>query len=231
MEEKIAIVEDEDDIRESLKLLLEREGYNVTDYEDGTEALVGFKNEIPDLILLDWMLPRLSGIDILKIVRNDQKFSKTGIIMVTAKSLEINIVDALNLGGDDYIVKPFKKEELLARIKAVLRRYKTSQSESVSEKIVRFQEVWVNLLSYQAGDANGPFDLTPKEFKILSHFILNAGKLFTRTQIIAQFWDSNEDVEERAVDVHIARLREKMGKSGKIIETVRGLGYRLRETK
>lgn len=231
MEEKIAIVEDEDDIRESLKLLLEREGYNVTDYEDGTEALVGFKNEIPDLILLDWMLPRLSGIDILKIVRNDQKFSKTGIIMVTAKSLEINIVDALNLGGDDYIVKPFKKEELLARIKAVLRRYKTSQSESVSEKIVRFQEVWVNLLSYQAGDANGPFDLTPKEFKILSHFILNAGKLFTRTQIISQFWDSNEDVEERAVDVHIARLREKMGKSGKIIETVRGLGYRLRETK
>lgn len=231
MEEKIAIVEDEDDIRESLKLLLEREGYNVTDYEDGTEALVGFKNEIPDLILLDWMLPRLSGIDILKIVRNDQKFSKTGIIMVTAKSLEINIVDALNLGGDDYIVKPFKKEELLARIKAVLRRYKTSQSESVSEKIVRFQEVWVNLLSYQAGDANGPFDLTPKEFKILSHFILNAGKLFTRTQIIAQFWDLKEDVEERAVDVHIARLREKMGKSGKIIETVRGLGYRLRETK
>ncbi|MFB3851442.1 MAG: response regulator [Acidobacteriota bacterium] len=231
MQERIAIVEDEDDIRESLQILLEREDYIVSAYEDGTEALVGFKTEIPDIILLDWMLPKLSGIDILKILRNDQKFSKTGIIMVTAKSLEINIVDALNLGADDYIVKPFKKEELIARIKAVMRRYKISQGDSVEEKVVRFGEVWVNLLSYQAGDADGAFDLTPMEFKILSHFILNAGKLFTRNQIISQFWDSGEEVDERAVDVHIARLREKMKKSGKIIETVRGLGYRLREIK
>ncbi|MCX7831197.1 MAG: response regulator transcription factor, partial [Acidobacteria bacterium] len=199
MQEKIAIVEDEDDIRESLQVLLEREDYVVFAYEDGTEALVGFKKEIPDIILLDWMLPKLSGIDILKIVRNDEKFSQTGIVMVTAKSLEINIVDALNLGADDYIVKPFKKEELLARVKAVLRRYKSSKSDMISEKIVRFGEVWVNLLSYQAGDAKGPFDLTPKEFKILSHFILNAGKLFTRNQIISQFWDPGEDVDERAV--------------------------------
>lgn len=231
MREKIAIIEDEDDIRESLKLLLEREDYNVASYGDGTEALVGFKNGIPDMILLDWMLPKLSGIDILKIVRNDKNFSKTGIVMVTAKSFEINIVDALNLGADDYIVKPFKKEELIARIRAVLRRYKGSENESIANKIIKYEEVWINLGSYQAGDSNGPFDLTPKEFKILSHFILNAGKLFTRSQIISQFWDTKEDVEERAVDVHIARLRDKMGKSGKIIETVRGLGYRLRETK
>lgn len=224
---KVAIVEDEEDIRESLRILLEREDFIVKTYEDGTEALMGFKEEIPDIILLDWMLPKLSGIDILKIFKNDKKYSNTGIIMVTAKSFEIDIVDALNLGADDYIVKPFKKEELIARIKAVLRRYKKSKEDAVSEKIVKYGEVWINLFSYQAGDMKKIFDLTPKEFKILSYFVLNAGKLFTRNEIISQFWDSEEDVDERAVDVHIARLREKMGESGKIIETVRGFGYRL----
>lgn len=226
---KVAIVEDEKDIRDSLKILLEKEGFDVTTYEDGTEALLGFKYEIPDIILLDWMLPKLSGIDILKILRNDKDFSKTGIIMVTVKSFEINIVNALNLGADDYVTKPYRKEELIARIKAILRRYKTKEDDRVDDKILKFKDVWVNLLTYKAGNNEVTFDLTAMEFKILSHFIMNEGRLFTRSQLISAFWKEDDDVDERAVDVHIARLREKMGKSGKIIETVRGLGYRLKE--
>lgn len=229
MLEKIAIVEDEDDIRESLKIILEKEDYKVEAYEDGTEALVGFKKEVPDLIILDWMLPKLSGIDILKVIRNDKNFSKCGVIMLTAKSLELNIIEALNLGADDYVVKPYRREELLARIRAVLRRYKST--DKVEEKILKYGELWFNRVSYQAGDGKGVFDLTPMEFKILSTFISNPGKLFTRKQLISEFWKGDKEVDERAVDVHIARLRDKMGESGKFIETVRGLGYRLRELK
>jgi two-component system, OmpR family, phosphate regulon response regulator PhoB len=228
MNRKIAVVEDEKDIRDSLKLILSREDYGVTVYADGTEALIGFKENVPALALLDWMLPGLSGIDLLKILRNDSRFKKCGIIMLTAKSSELNIVDALNLGADDYVVKPYKKEELIARIKAVLRRYVSSDDKK--EELLRLNNIWVNRASYQAGDADSRFDLTPMEFRMLSMFVSSPGRLFTRSQIMHQFWQDSDSVDERAVDIHIARLRDKMGKNGKLIETIRGLGYRVRES-
>jgi len=227
MGRKIAIVEDEKDIRESLEILLKREDYEAVSYPDGTEALIGFKQSVPDLVLLDWMMPGLSGIDLLKVLRNDSRFRKCGIIMVTAKSSEISVVDALNVGADDYVVKPYRKEELLARMKAVIRRY--CPPDEKKDDTLRLGEVWVNKLSFQAGDGETKFDLTPMEFRLLSLFVSNPGRLFTRSHIIRQFWQDDSEVEERAVDIHIARLRDKMKKSGRLIETVRGLGYRVRE--
>lgn len=227
MNERIAIVEDEDDLRESLKTLLEREEYYVKDFKDGTDALVGIKEEEFDLLLLDWMIPRLSGIELLKIIRNDSNYNTLAVIMVTAKTMEINIVNALNLGADDYIIKPFRREELLARVKAVLRRYKLKEKKE--SPLLKYGEIWADTSKHKAGDLQKIFNLTPMEFKILVYLIENAGKLFTREQILSQFWEEEKDVDIRAVDVHIARMREKMGNSGKVIETVRGLGYRMKE--
>lgn len=228
MDKKIAVVEDEKDIRDSLKVVLGREDYAVSAYEDGTEALLGFKKDVPDLVILDWMMPGISGIDLLKIIRNDSRFAKCGVVMLTAKSSELNIVDALNVGADDYIVKPYRKEELLARIKAVLRRYGPVKEEK--NELLKLGTVWVNKATFQAGDGDGKFELSPMEFRMLSLFVSNPGRLFTRGQILRQFWQDSDSVEERAVDIHIARLREKMGKAGKLIETIRGLGYRVRES-
>lgn len=227
MNERIAIVEDEDDLRESLKTLLEREEFYVKDFKDGTDALVGIKEEEFDLLLLDWMIPRLSGIELLKIIRNDSNYNTLAVIMVTAKTMEINIVNALNLGADDYIIKPFRREELLARVKAVLRRYKLKEKKE--SQLLKYGEIWADTSKHKAGDLQKIFNLTPMEFKILVYLIENAGKLFTREQILSQFWEEEKDVDIRAVDVHIARMREKMGNSGKVIETVRGLGYRMKE--
>ncbi len=227
MNERIAIVEDEDDLRESLKILLEREDYYVKDFKDGTDALVGIKEEVFDLLLLDWMIPKLSGIELLRILRNDSNYNSLAVIMVTAKTMEINIVNALNLGADDYIIKPFRREELLARVKAVLRRYKLKETKGTP--LLKYGEIWADTSKHKAGDLEKTFNLTPMEFKILIYFIENAGKLFTREQILSQFWEEEKDVDIRAVDVHIARMREKMGSSGKVIETVRGLGYRMKE--
>lgn len=226
MPERVAVVEDEPDIQESLAMALRREGYEVDGYPDGAEALLGFRRRVPDLVLLDWMLPGMSGLDLCRVLRSDSRFARCAVVMLTARGSEMDVVAALGQGADDYIVKPFRTRELLARLKAVLRRFKT---EATTEAVRRVGDLWLEPATYRAGNASGPFDLTPMEFKLVEMLLRHPGRVYTRGQILSTLWPDDRAVEDRAVDVHIARLREKMGASGKAVETVRGVGYRLKE--
>ncbi len=225
---RIVVVEDEADIRETLALALGREGHQAEAYRDGAEALLGFRQRVPDLVLLDWMLPGLSGIDLLRILRNDARFAKVAVVMLTARGTEVDIVAALGQGADDYVVKPFRTRELLARVKAVLRRYSAGQAQG--DSVRRIGGLWLEPATYRAGSEKGAFDLTPTEFKLLEMLMRHPGRVFTRGQVLQTLWPDDKAVEDRAVDVHVARLREKMGDSGKAIETVRGVGYRLKDS-
>jgi len=227
MADRIAVVEDEPDILETLALALRREGYDVDLYPDGAQALLGFRQRVPDLVLLDWMLPGMSGLDLCRVLRTDSRFFKTAVVMLTARGQEIDIVAGLSQGADDYVVKPYRTRELLARVKAVLRRYKAP--EGSQSGVRRSGDLWLEAATYRAGDAKGPFDLTPTEFKLLEMIMRHPGRVYTRGQILSTLWPDDHAVEDRAVDVHIARLREKMGISGRFVETVRGVGYRLKE--
>jgi two-component system phosphate regulon response regulator PhoB len=222
---RVAVVEDEQDIRETLCFALEREGYEASGFADGAAALLAFRERVPDVVVLDWMLPGMSGFDLCRILRGDQRFARTGVLMVTARGTEMDVVAGLNAGADDYVVKPFRTRELLARLKALLRR--TAQAES-GPGLKRLGEVWLDPATYRSGAGERVFDLTPTEFKLLELLIRHPGRVYTRGQILTTLWPEDRAVEDRAVDVHIARLREKMGQEGSLVETVRGVGYRLK---
>jgi len=225
MDYRVAVVEDEQDIRETLCFALEREGYDASGFADGAMALLAFRERVPDVVVLDWMLPGMSGFDLCRIVKGDQRFSRTAILMLTAKGTEMDVVAGLNAGADDYVVKPFRTRELLARIKALLRR--TTQSDQ-GPGLKRHGGLWLDPATYRAGAGDKGFDLTPTEFKLLELLIRHPGRVYTRGQILTTLWPEDKAVEDRAVDVHIARLREKMAKEGAVVETVRGVGYRLK---
>lgn len=227
MAARIAVVEDESDILETLALSLRREGYEADGYADGAEALLGFRKRVPDLVVLDWMMPGMSGLDLLRIVRSDKRFARCGVVMLTARGSEMDVVTGLNLGADDFVVKPFKTRELLARLKAVLRRYGADAEAEGS--IRRLGALWLEPATYRAGDSKGTFDLTPTEFKILDMLMRHPGRVYTRGQILSSIWPDDRAVDDRAVDVHIARLRDKMVPHGSLVETLRGVGYRIRE--
>jgi two-component system, OmpR family, phosphate regulon response regulator PhoB len=227
MAHRIAVVEDEQDILETLTLALQRGGYLVDAYPDGAQALLGFRQRIPDLVLLDWMLPGMSGLDLCRVLRGDGRFAKTAVIMLTARSQEMDVVAGLSQGADDYVVKPYNTRVLLARVKAVLRRY--TAPDAGESGVRRAGELWLEAATYRAGDARGAFDLTSTEFKLLEMLMRHPGRVYTRGQILSTLWPDDRAVEDRAVDVHVARLREKMGASGQAVETVRGVGYRFRE--
>ena len=222
----IAVVEDERDILETLCHALEREGYESMACADGASALLAFRERVPDLVLLDWMLPGLSGLDLCRILRGDQRFAHTPVCMLTARGTEMDVVAGLNAGADDYVIKPFRTRELLARVKALLRR-SSQASEQVGLR--RVGSLWMDTGTYRAGAGDVVFDLTPTEFKLLELLLRHPGRVYTRGQILSNLWPDDRSVEDRAVDVHIARLREKMEAEGTLVETVRGVGYRLRE--
>lgn len=226
MATRIAIVEDEKDILETLALSLRREGFEADEYPDGAEALLGFRQRVPDLVLLDWMLPGMSGLDLLRILRADKRFARCAVVLLTARGAEIDIVTGLNLGADDYIVKPFKIRELVARLRAVLRRYGAEGGPETPVR--RLGPLWLEQATYRAGDESGLFDLTPTEFKVLELLMRHPGRVYTRRQVLSAIWPDDRVVDDRAVDVHIARLRQKMGERGTLLETVRGVGYKVR---
>jgi two-component system phosphate regulon response regulator PhoB len=226
MRQRIAVVEDEQDILETVCYGLEREGFEALGFQDGATALVAFRDKVPDLVVLDWMLPGMSGLDLCRILRGDQRFAKTGILMLTARGTEMDVVAGLNAGADDYVVKPFRTRELMARIKALLRR--TSQVDQ-GPPLKRVGTVWLDASTYRAGSGDEAFDLTPTEFKLLELLIRHPGRVYTRGQILGNLWPEDKAVEDRAVDVHVARLREKMADNGHLVETVRGVGYRIKE--
>lgn len=222
--EKILIVEDEKNLSKLLRYNLEKEGYRAIVCEDGETGLKSFNKENPDLILLDIMLPRLNGFDFCKAVRRD---SSTPILILTARKEEFDRILGLEVGADDYVTKPFSVRELLARVKAILRRASGSYPE---KSVLRAGEIELDIDKYEARLAGKPFSLRSKEFDFLKCLFLAQGKALTRGRLLELVWgyDQSMEIDTRTVDQHIARLREKLGPESSRIVTVKNVGYRLR---
>ena len=228
--ENILVVDDEKDIVELLQYNLEKEGHKVSSAFSGEECLEYIKTKFPDLILLDLMLPEIDGLDICKILKSNSRTSNIPIIMLTAKGEETDIVLGLELGADDYITKPFKIRELLARVKVVLRRAKNNISPLLKEKeIIKFNDLVIDSIKHQVTLKDQPLNLTSTEFKLLKFLASHPGKVFTREQLLNQVWAEDSFIVDRAVDVHIRRVRQKLLTCSDYIITIRGVGYRFKE--
>lgn len=225
--EKVLIVDDDKNICELLRLYLEKEGFQTVIVNDGESAITVFKEENPDIMLLDIMLPLLDGWQVCREIR---KFSDKPIIMITAKGETFDKVLGLELGADDYISKPFETKEVVARIKAVLRRSSTATNQSVKE--VQFDKLSINLTNYELKVDGKQIDTPPKEMELIFHLASNPNRVFTRDQLLDEVWGFDYYGDSRTVDVHVKRLREKLeGVSDKWeLKTVWGVGYKF-ETK
>lgn len=225
--EKILVVDDDLNICELLRLYLTKEGYNVVIANDGQSAVTTFQEESPSLVLLDIMLPKLDGWQVCREIR---KFSETPIIMLTAKGEVFDRVLGLELGADDYVVKPFDTKEIVARIKAVLRRSASSATEEIKE--VHYDRLSINLTNYELKVGGVQIDTPPKEMELIFHLAKNPNRVFTRDQLLDEVWGYDYYGDSRTVDVHVKRLREKLeGASDKWeLRTVWGVGYKF-ETK
>lgn len=225
--EKIIVVDDEENIRELVRYNLAQEGYQVTTVGSGEEALQQACSQVPDLIILDLMLPGIDGLDVCRALKNGSKTAHIPIVMLTVKGEESDIVIGLELGADDYITKPFSPKVLLARIKAVLRRRK---SEAIGETdVLTFGELMIHPGRYEVLVQGKPVKLTSTEFRILHLMAQRSGWVFTRYQIVDAALGENIAVTDRSVDFHITSLRRKLGPCNDYIETVWGVGYRFKE--
>lgn len=225
MKAKIFLVEDEPSIITLVEYNLAKEGFKVSVSSNGEEALKEIKSEEPDLILLDWMLPNLSGIEICKLLKKDSKFKHLPIIMLTAKGQEQDKVSALNVGADDYITKPFGIKELIARIHALLRRSKPE----VATDIISYEDLKINRIEKKVFRNETEIKLGPMEYRLLDFLIKNPTRVYSRDQILNNVWPETTNVENRTVDVHIRRLRQAINIEGskELIRTVRSSGYSL----
>ncbi len=224
---KILVVDDDLNICELLRLYLEKEGYTVVIANDGVTAVTTFQEESPDLVLLDIMLPRLDGWQVCREIR---KFSDNPIIMLTAKGEVFDKVLGLELGADDYVVKPFDTKEITARVKAVLRRAAKNPVDEIKE--VHYDKLSINLTNYELKVNGKQIDTPPKEMELIFHLAKNPNRVFTRDQLLDEVWGFDYYGDSRTVDVHVKRLREKLeGVSDKWeLRTVWGVGYKF-ETK
>jgi two-component system alkaline phosphatase synthesis response regulator PhoP len=225
--EKILVVDDEEDILELLKYNLSREGYKVSCAASGEETLSAVRSGVPDLIVLDLMLPGIDGLDVAKQLKNDPKTRDVPIVMLTAKGEEADIVTGLELGADDYVTKPFSPRILAARVKAVLRRKAKGPTDKTS--VLHIHDVEIHPGRREALVNGEPVQLTFTEFGILNFLARRPGWVYTRTQIVDEVRGEDYYVTDRSVDVQIVGLRKKLGLAGRHIETVRGVGYRFRE--
>ena len=222
----ILLIEDEKPIRLMLEFALRREGYNIYEAENWTEAEKSIASKCPDLILLDWMLPDISGIEILKILKHREELKMIPIIMLTAITDESHKVMGLDAGADDYITKPFSPNELIARIQAVLRRSQSNYKKQ--NEIIVAGPLKIDKTCHEVMLNGKAVDLGPTEFRLLVFMLENPNRVFSRASLLNQVWSRSAYVEERTVDVHILRLRKALSedKYDKYIQTVRGIGYR-----
>ena len=218
------IVEDESAICDMVGFSLERSGFEWSSAEDVTKADTAINRRIPDLIILDWMLPGISGVDFAKRLRRNPASKDIPIIMLTAKSEENDRIKGLEAGADDYICKPFSPRELVARVKAVLRRSMTSEPD----KIVNVSGLKLDASSHRVSIENESLEMGPTEFRLLHFFMTHPERVYSRGQLLDNVWGNNVYIEDRTVDVHIRRLRKALAMHGydKLIQTVRGAGYR-----
>ena len=226
--EKIVVIEDEADILEVLQYNLKREGYRVHASRNGEDGLDIVRRENPDLVLIDLMRPGLDGLEVCKRLQADPVTSAIPVIMVTAKGEESDIVLGLQLGADDYVTKPFSPKELLARVKAVLRRGPPRETVSASDRISRDGLV-VDLAKHQVSVDGEPVTLTATEMRLLHFLASHPGRVFSRDQLLSRAIGDHAVVIDRNIDVHIGAIRRKLGRCRDLIETIRGVGYRFQD--
>jgi two-component system alkaline phosphatase synthesis response regulator PhoP len=230
---KILVVDDETYIVELVKFNLEKEGFRVGVAFDGYSAIEMVSQELPDLIILDIMLPNMDGFEVCRVLRQQPAYNRIPIIMLSAKAEELDTVLGLEIGADDYIKKPFSPREMVARVKARLRALKILDAEkAVGKKIHVFKDLIVVPEKYEAFFGNEKLELTPKEFELLRLMVSNPGKVFTREALLEKVWGYEFSGDTRTVDVHIRHLRQKLQDNSsypEYIETVRGVGYRFTE--
>lgn len=226
MNEKIMVVEDEKDIARMIDYNLRKEGYTTVILHDGSFAALTAAKERPDLMLLDLMLPGLDGLDVCRRLKMDAKTAAIPIIMLTAKGEEADKILGLGLGADDYVTKPFSLKELLARVKAVLRR--TERAEKAGPEKIKRGAIELDAAKVEVRLKGAPLELTAKEFELLKALMAAGDRVLSREELLEKAWDMNAamEIETRTVDVHIGTLRKKLGSEGKRIITVKNYGYR-----
>lgn len=224
--EKILIVEDDKHIRQLVKYNLEKAGFKCTTTITAEEALEVLDKESVDLIILDIMLPKMDGFELCKIIKQDKKFSHIPILMLTAKGEEMDRVIGFELGADDYVVKPFSVRELILRVKTILKRGKPKE---FTKDILEHNKLKVDIPRHKVFIDKKEINLTQMEFKLLTILMQRKGKVQSRDRLLEDVWDIAAEVTTRTIDTHIKRLRQKLGKMAKCIETVRGIGYRFSE--
>jgi two-component system phosphate regulon response regulator PhoB len=227
MPAKILVIDDEEDLLEIISMALKREGYEVITSQSAEQSLDIVRVQMPSLIILDNMLPGMSGFDFCRQVRASKIAKHIPIIMLSAKAQEGDRLNGLELGADDYITKPFSTKEVILRIRAVLRRSQTQ--DSLKDQIIVIDRLVVDMNRHICTLEDKPVELTPTEFKLLSLLMARRGRVQSRERLLNDVWDYESSIETRTVDTHIRRLREKLGKHSHIIETVRGIGYRIRD--
>jgi two-component system, OmpR family, phosphate regulon response regulator PhoB len=225
MQPYILVMEDEDALATLLQYNLEKEGYDVVVAADGEEGLVQIDERQPDLVLLDWMLPKVSGIEVCRRLRGRPETRNLPIIMLTARGEESDRVRGLDTGADDYLTKPFSMTELIARIRAVLRRIRPG----LADDRVGHGDIQIDRVAHRVKRSGKEVHLGPTEFRLLDHFMRHPGRVFSREQLLDAVWGSDVYVEARTVDVHVGRLRKALdvGESANPIRTVRSAGYSL----
>ncbi|MFN4896601.1 MAG: response regulator [Pseudomonadota bacterium] len=226
MNELIVVIEDEEDIRELIRYNLERDGFRVLVTPSGEEGLSIVRSALPDLVVLDLMLPGIDGLQVCREMKAEPRLSAISIVMVTARGEEPDVVTGLELGADDYISKPFSPKVLLARVKSVLRRKRGGEGDARS--IVRYERLLVNPQRREVAIDNERIELTNTEFKLLHFLMRQPGIVFSRDQIVEGVHGDDYPVTDRSVDVQVVGLRKKLLEYGECIETVRGVGYRFK---
>jgi len=227
MGKKIYVVDDEPDLCELVKLHLEKSSFSVKTFLSATALFNVLQTELPNLIILDLMLPDMDGMEVCKLLRSHSRTSRIPIIMLTARGEVSDRVLGLELGADDYVTKPFSPRELVARVKAVLRRLEQEEAEEILQVGGILS---VNPKRFEVFVKGKRVSLTPTEFRILTVLVRRKGWVFTREQLLENLWGGEKIVVDRTIDVHIKNLRDKLGDAGKLIKSVRGVGYKIEAT-
>jgi two-component system phosphate regulon response regulator PhoB len=225
MKPLVLIVEDEAPLVTMLRYNLEREGFAVDAAADGEAALLRIAERKPDAVLLDWMLPLVSGLEVCRQIRRSRATRTVPVIMLTARGEEADRIRGLDSGADDYVVKPFSPSELVARLRAVMRR----AQPSAGEEVLRYTDIAMDLVAHRVSRAGSRVHLGPTEFRLLRHFLENPTRVFSREQLLDRVWGHETEIEMRTVDVHIRRLRKALNQNGgrDLLRTVRSVGYAL----
>ncbi len=223
MSQQILVVDDEPDILELVRFALTQEGFTVTTATTGQEALDALKGQRPDAVVLDLMLPDFSGTEVCRRIRSNAEMASLPILMLTARSEELDRVVGFELGADDYVTKPFSPRELTLRVKAVLRRSGGSPQET---RRLSHGPLTLDLERHRCEVGGEPIELTAKEFGLLSTLMSRPGRVMSREKLLEEVWGADIAVTHRTIDTHLKRLREKLGEAGHLIDTVRGVGYR-----